>query len=157
MTRRAVFAGTFDPVHNGHLDLIRRGAMLFDELIVAVARNPGKLPVFSPEERLALIEPHLPGNARAMLSDGLIVDLALQENAAALLRGIRSGTDLDYENQMAALNATMAPAVDTVYLPATASVAAISGTYVRQIAKMGGDVSAFVPANVLEALSVATA
>jgi pantetheine-phosphate adenylyltransferase len=152
MSRTALFAGTFDPVTNGHLDVVRRGIRLFDRLVLAIGVHPGKAPLFAVEDRKAMLEATclpLARRARCKLSiitfDGLVVDAARRVGATVLIRGLRDGTDFDYEMQMAGMNESMAPTLQTVFLPAAASVRPITATLVRQIAAMGGDVSNFVP------------
>jgi len=158
--RAALYTGSFDPVTNGHLDILRKGARLFDRIVVAIGSHPGKSPLFSVEEKIALIEAISKPVAAASgcvievaMFDGLAVQAARAQGACALLRGLRDGGDLDYEMQMAGMNAAMAPQVETVYLPASPGVRHITATLVRQIAAMGGDVTAFVPAEVARALA----
>lgn len=155
MPRTALYAGSFDPVTNGHLDVVRQAAGLADRLVLAVGVHPGKTPLFSAEERLAMLEQTCGPIARrekcklvCTTFDNLVVDAARKHGATMLIRGLRDATDFDYEMQMAGMNATMAPKVQTVFLPASAAVRPITATLVRQIAGMGGDVSAFVPAPV---------
>lgn len=159
MPRVALYAGTFDPVTNGHLDVVRQAARLADRLVIAIGVHPGKAPLFSAEDRLAMLvetcEP-LTRAAGCELKCITFADLAVatarREGATLLIRGLRDGTDLDYEMQMAGMNGVMAPDVATVFLPASPSVRPITATLVRQIAGMGGDVSAFVPAAVVARL-----
>lgn len=150
----AIFAGTFDPVTNGHLDLIQRGAALFDQLIVLVAKE-GRKTVFSADERVAMVESqvHKMENVSVELFDGLLINEARRHSATVLLRGVRGARDWDYEMQMAFANRGMAPDVETVFLPPTSGMTQISGTLVREVASLGGDVSAWVPASVAEALA----
>lgn len=159
MNRKALYAGSFDPLTNGHLDVIRHGLALADELIVAIGIHPGKTPLFSFEERAELINASvtaLDGADEKRLSvisfDNLVVETAIEKGASILLRGLRNSTDFDYEMQMAGMNATMAPDVRTVFVPAAPETSHITATLVRQIAKMGGDVAPFVPTPVLKAL-----
>jgi pantetheine-phosphate adenylyltransferase len=154
-TRTALYAGSFDPVTNGHLDVVRQAARLADKLVLAIGVHPGKKPLFSAEERLAMLEETCQPIARVegcklacITFDNLVVETARQQGATLLIRGLRDATDFDYEMQMAGMNTTMAPNVQTVFLPASADVRPITATLVRQIAGMGGDVSAFVPASV---------
>jgi pantetheine-phosphate adenylyltransferase len=155
MARVALFAGTFDPITNGHLDVVGRAVRLVDRLVLAVGIHPGKTPLFPAEERLAMLEEICAPVARAAgcalacttFSD-LVVAAAQREGASIMVRGVRDATDFDYEMQLAGMNAAMAPAVQTVFLPASPAVRPITATLVRQIAGMGGDVSAFVPAPV---------
>jgi len=155
MARTALYAGSFDPVTNGHLDVVRHAVRLADKLVIAIGVHPGKAPLFSADERLAmLVETCAPlaRDAKCELScitfDDLVVETAKKAGASMLIRGLRDGTDLDYEMQMAGMNEAMAPEILTVFLPASPMVRPITATLVRQIAGMGGDVSAFVPAPV---------
>ena len=155
MPRTALYAGSFDPVTNGHLDVVRQAVRLADRLVIAIGVHPGKAPLFSADERLAMLQETcgpLAREAKCELScitfSDLVVQTARKTGAAILIRGLRDGTDLDYEMQMAGMNGTMAPDVQTVFLPASPLVRPITATLVRQIAGMGGDVSAFVPGSV---------
>jgi pantetheine-phosphate adenylyltransferase len=154
---QAVYSGTFDPITLGHLDIVRRSAKLFGTLIVAVAVAHHKKTLFSLAERIDQVRTAcLPlGNVVVMPFEGLIVDFCTAQNATAIVRGIRNATDLDYEAQMAAMNQKMLPSVETVFLLPTPNVQCISSTLVREIAKLGGNVSQMVPDNVLAALHVA--
>lgn len=154
MTRIAYYPGSFDPPTNGHLDVLRQTTALADTIIVGIGIHPGKEPMFSFDERVFLIQEATQGfeaDIRIEAFDGLVVDAAKEAGASILIRGLRDGTDLDYEMQMAGMNGTMAPELTTVFLPASPLARAITATLVRQIAKMGGDVSAFVPPIVLDA------
>jgi len=155
MPRTALYAGSFDPVTNGHLDVVRHAVRLADKLVIAIGVHPGKAPLFSAEERLAMLEETcspLAREAKCELScitfADLVVETARKAGAGMLIRGLRDGTDLDYEMQMAGMNEAMAPEILTVFLPASPMVRPITATLVRQIAGMGGDVSAFVLARV---------
>lgn len=155
MPRIAIFAGSFDPVTNGHIDVVQQAARLADELVLAIGTHPGKTPMFTLEERLAMLAEACGPAAKAAgvtlrtaTFGGLVVDAAREHGATILIRGLRDATDYDYEVPMAAMNATMAPAVQTVFLPASPAVRPISSTLVRQIATMGGDVTPFVPASI---------
>jgi len=155
MTKIAYYPGSFDPLTNGHLDVLQQAMNLCDELVVGIGIHPGKTPMFSFEERAELIVQVAADcglNVTVRSFDNLVIDAAAQAGASILVRGLRDGTDLDYEMQMAGMNGAMAPQLTTVFLPANPSVRPITGTLVRQIAKMGGDVSSFVPKAVLEAL-----
>ena len=160
MIRVALYAGSFDPLTNGHVEVIESAGVLCDEVVVAIGVDPGKTPMLGVEERAGLVEKVCAGllAARACkLSvrtfSGLAVEAARAAGASVMLRGLRDGTDLDAEIRMAAMNAAMAPEIKTVFLAASPAVRHISATLVRQIAELGGDVSAFVP----EAVAVALA
>jgi pantetheine-phosphate adenylyltransferase len=162
--RIALYAGSFDPLTNGHLDVVRRACRLADTLVLAVGVHPGKTPVFTPEERLAMLKQVCAPVARkagtrliCTTFSGLVVDAARKAKATLLIRGLRDATDFDYEMQMAGMNETMTPGIQTVFLPAGADVRPITATLVRQIAGMGGDVSGFVPAPVVTRLRKAFA
>ena len=152
MPRIALYPGSFDPVTNGHLDVVRHAVGLCDRLVVAIGVHPGKKPLFSVEERLEMLQEVFgPVAAKAgcafdcITFDDLAVTAAQRVGATILIRGLRDGTDLDYEMQMAGMNETMAPDVHTVFVPASPTVRPITATLVRQIAGMGGNVSNFVP------------
>lgn len=158
--RIALYAGSFDPLTNGHLDVLRGALAFCDEIVVAIGIHPGKKPLFLFEERLDLI--HEVAKAEfgadekrisAVSFDNLVVDAARQNGATIMVRGLRDGTDFDYEMQMAGTNGAMAPGIQTVFMPASPSVRHITATLVRQIASMGGDVSPFVPKAVAKALA----
>jgi pantetheine-phosphate adenylyltransferase len=152
--RIAVYSGTFDPLTLGHEDVVRRACSLFDEVILAVAMAHHKKTRFTLDERIAQAQAALSGQAVKVLPfDGLIVDFCRQQNACAIVRGIRNMTDFDYEQQMAAMNRKMAPQVETVLLTPQADLQCISSTLVREISKLGGDVSGMVSAAVRTALS----
>jgi pantetheine-phosphate adenylyltransferase len=155
MSRIALYAGSFDPVTNGHLDVVRQAAGLADRLVLAIGIHPGKTPLFPFEERLAMLTETCGPITKAAgvelactTFDDLVVTAAQREKATILIRGLRDGTDFDYEMQMAGMNGAMAPGILTVFLPASPAVRPITATLVRQIARMGGDVTAFVPAAV---------
>jgi pantetheine-phosphate adenylyltransferase len=159
MPRVALYAGSFDPVTNGHIDVVRQAVRLADRLVLAIGMHPGKAPLFSADERLAMLtETCAPLGKQAgcelafVTFDDLVVSAAQRVGAGMLIRGVRDGTDLDYEMQMAGMNGAMAPQIQTVFLPASPAVRPITATLVRQIALMGGDVSNFVPATVVARL-----
>ena len=158
--RAAFYAGSFDPLTNGHLAVIEAAAALCDKLIVAVGQHPGKAPVFSFQERAAFITSEAAGLAAALGCrlevthfDGLAVNAARRAGATMLIRGVRDGTDLDYEMQMAGMNASLAPALRTIFIPSSVATRHITATLVRQIARLGGDVSSFAPGGVVKALT----
>ena len=142
----AVYPGTFDPITNGHMDLVRRAARLFDRVIVAVAINTGKSPAFEIEQRVALSETVLkdiPG-VEIHAFDNLLVDFVQQNNADVILRGLRAVSDFEYEFQLAGMNRRLAPDVETMFLTPAEQFAYISSGLVREISALGGDVSDFV-------------
>lgn len=160
MTRTALYAGSFDPVTNGHLDVVRQACRLVQRLVISVGIHPGKAPLFPAEERLELLRQTCGPLAAAEGTelvvdtfDDLAVNAARRCGASLFIRGLRDGTDLDYEMQLAGMNGTMAPEVQTVFLPASIHVRPITATLVRQIAAMGGDVGPFVPPAVAESLA----
>jgi pantetheine-phosphate adenylyltransferase len=147
VSRTAIYPGTFDPPTLGHIDIIGRAARLFDRVVVGVFTNPSKSPLFSLEERLAIMVREtagLGGQIVVKSASGLLVDFAAAEGAVAIVRGLRNGTDFDYEAQMAGLNGQLAPAIDTVFLVAEPRLQPISSTFVREIARGGGSIAAFV-------------
>jgi pantetheine-phosphate adenylyltransferase len=155
MPRIALYAGSFDPVTNGHLDVVRQAARLADRLVLAIGVHPGKTPIFTAQERMDMLAECCKPIAREigceigyLTFDDLVVRAAQRESATILIRGLRDGSDFDYEMQMAGMNGAMVPEVQTIFLPASPDVRPITATLVRQIAKMGGEVSHFVPANV---------
>lgn len=159
MTRTGLYSGSFDPITYGHLDVIRRGAGLVDRLVVAIGVHHGKAPLFSPEERKAMVEEEageIVRDAGSMLEvvtfDDLVIDAARRVDANFILRGIRDATDLDYEMRMCGMNQAVAPELQTVFLPASADVRHIAASLARQVAAMGGDVGHFVPPRVARLL-----
>ena len=159
MARIAVYSGTFDPITLGHLDLVTRAAGLFDQLIIAVAVAHHKKTIFSLEARVEYAQAATKNiaNVSVLPFDGLIMDFCKTHQAVAVVRGIRNLTDFDYEAQMAAMNRKLAPEVETVFLLPEAHLACISSTLVREISKLGGDVSHMVTVSVLAALNKAKA
>lgn len=160
MERIGLYAGTFDPITNGHLDVLEAAARMCDRVVVAIGIHPGKKPVFDAAERKAMIEKASASIARAykveirtITFDGLVIAAARKAKATLLIRGLRDGTDFDYEMQMSGMNGEMAPRIQTLFIPATPATRHITGTLVRQIAAMGGDVSKFVPDFVAKKLS----
>jgi len=152
--RRAIYPGSFDPVTNGHLDVIERARTLFDEVIVAVAINDEKQPLFAPDERLAMLRQAITIDAvRVAPMEGLLVEFAASEGAHAVVRGLRAISDFEFEFQMALMNRKLDPAIETIFLMPKEEYTYLSSRIVKEIARLGGDVSAFVPRPVAEALA----
>ena len=158
MTRVAIYPGSFDPVTNGHLDIIRRGASVTDHLIVAVARNAGKSPMFSIEQRIDLLKGEIDemrqnGEITSTVTvdtfSGLLIDYAQSQGASMILRGLRAVTDFEYEFQMTGMNRRMNPNIETVFLMASEKNQFIASSMVKEIAGLDGDISSFVPKAVL--------
>jgi pantetheine-phosphate adenylyltransferase len=158
-TRRAVFAGTFDPVTLGHVDVVRRGLALFDDVVVAVGHNPKKQRTLSLDERMALVTEVCCGLGRVRVDnyEGLTVDYARGVGATALLRGLRDATDLGFEMPIAHANRRMAPALETVFVLTDPTLAYVSSSLMREIVAAGGDVSAWLPPASIAALHRALA
>lgn len=154
MKNIAVYAGTFDPITFGHIDVIARAANVFDRIIVAIAASTAKKPLFSSDERIRLTTEVLSQQANVIVLgfDGLLLDFAKQNNANVILRGLRTVTDFDYEFQLASMNRHLNPEVESIFLMPAEKYMSISSSLVREIASLGGDVSAFVPDSVLQAL-----
>ncbi len=151
----AVYAGSFDPVTYGHLDLVERASKLFDQVVVAIGRHPTKRPLFTFEERLDLLSQvtkSLP-NVRVDSFDGLLIQYCQRVGARVIVRGLRAATDFEYELQIAHANADMAPQIDTIFLPTRTRYTFVSASLVREIASHHGDVSHYVPPLVHEALT----
>ena len=143
----AIYPGSFDPPTNGHLDLVERGSKIFDELVVAILRNPEKSPLFSIGERRKMLD-ELTGdfkNVRVDVFDGLTVDYAARVKASAVLRGIRALSDYEYELQMALMNRKLRPELETVFMMPAEKYSYLSSRLVREVARLGGDVSKLVP------------
>jgi len=164
MTRIGFTSGSFDPVTNGHTDVIARAARMVDTLVIGIGVHPGKAPLFSTDEKIEMLKAESEPIAKQtgcrieiVTFDNLTVDAARAAGATLVFRGLRSGTDFDYEMQMAGMNGAMAPGIDTVFLPASPAVRHITGTLVRQIALMGGDVSQFVSPAVAKRLKAKAA
>ena len=153
--RRAIYPGSFDPVTNGHLDVIGRARKLFDEIVVAVAHNDEKQPLFSLEERLALLSDALDeiDHVRVAQFDGLLVDFAVAQEANAVIRGLRAVSDFEFEFQMALMNRKLQDSVETIFLMPKEEYTYLSSRLVKEIARLGGNVSGFVPRPVAEALA----
>jgi pantetheine-phosphate adenylyltransferase len=154
--RRAIYPGSFDPITNGHLDVIQRASQLFDELVVAVALNDQKhkSSLFSLEERFTTLQEvcHDIPNVRIARLEGLLVNFARQHGASAIVRGLRAVSDFEFEFQMALMNRKMEPTIETIFLMPKEDYTYLSSRIVKEIARLGGDISAFVPACVVPAL-----
>ncbi|MCX6853681.1 MAG: pantetheine-phosphate adenylyltransferase [Verrucomicrobia bacterium] len=152
--RRAIYPGSFDPITNGHLDVLQRASGLFDELIVAVARDNAKQSLFTVEERVELLQAateHLP-NLKVMPFEGLLVDFARQQKAMALVRGLRAVSDFEFEFQLALMNRKLEPNLETMFLMPREELTYISSRLVKEISRLGGNVNQFVPPHVVAAL-----
>gem|GEM_PF-107207 len=152
--RICIYPGTFDPVTNGHLDVVSRAARIFDKVIIGVALNQDKKPLFNAEERLRLIEENLGAwpNVSATLFEGLLMDFARENKATALVRGLRAVSDFEFEFQMALMNRHLDPAIETIFLMPHESYSFTSSSLMKQVSKFGGNIGKFVPANVATAL-----
>lgn len=152
--KTAIYPGSFDPVTNGHLDVIRRAARLFDRLIIAVADNSEKRPLFGTDVRVRLIRESLPDLPQVEVTSfrGLLVDFAKERDAAAIVRGLRAVTDFEYEFQMALMNRTLGDHVETVFLAAREEYTYLSSRIIKEVARLGGDFARFVPPPVEAAL-----
>ena len=148
MAKRAVYPGMFDPVHNGHVDVIQRSLQIFDEVIVAVVANPSKEPLFSAKERLEMIDEatsSLHSNFRIVAFDGLLIDLVARERADCIVRGIRAVSDFEYEFQMALMNRKLRSTVETVFLMPHERYTYISSRLIKEVASFGTSVAGLVP------------
>ena len=146
--RTGVYPGTFDPITRGHMDIIRRAAHLVDRLVIGVTTNPSKSPMFSIDERLAMVRretAELPGDISVVSFDSLLMDFAVREGASLIIRGLRAVADFEYEYQMAGMNQQLNAEIETVFLMADVSLQPIASRLVKEIALFGGDVSRFVP------------
>ncbi len=154
MPVKALYPGTFDPPTNGHVDLIERGAQIFDHLTVAILVNPVKNPLFTVEERVEMLKEATVslGNVSIATFDGLMVEFARQMGAAAVLRGIRAISDYEHEFQMALMNRRLAPEIETVFLQPAGRYSFVSSRMVKEVVSFGGNVSGLVPPNVLKRL-----
>jgi pantetheine-phosphate adenylyltransferase len=149
--KRAVYPGMFDPVHNGHLDVIERSLRIFDELIVAVVANPSKSPLFTASERLEMIDEAMPASnsaLRILAFDGLLIDLVAREKADCIVRGIRAVSDFEYEFQMALMNRKLRSTVETVFLMPHEKYTYISSRLIKEVASFGTSVAGMVPPGV---------
>ncbi len=155
MNTTVIYPGTFDPITNGHIDLVHRASKLFDRVIVAIAINPSKAPTFSLQERVKLAEQTLAGfsNVEVCGFEGLLIDVAKEKGANVILRGLRAVSDFEHEFQLAGMNRKMQPDVETLFLTPAEQYTYISSSLVREIAALGGDVSDFVPPCVVLALT----
>lgn len=158
--RIAFYPGSFDPMTNGHIHVLEQSLALCDRLVVGIGIHPGKTPMFTFDQRAAMIGEvvrsafsHRSDDVSVVAFEGLVVDAAAGAGASVLVRGLRDGTDLDYEMQMAGMNRAMAPSITTVFAPAYPESRHITATLVRQIARMGGDVASFVPVIVQKAIA----
>jgi len=153
----AVYPGTFDPMTNGHLDIVKRAALIVDRLIVAVAKDTGKNPIFTQKERTELVEEDVKelklGNVEVVAFEGLLIDFLKEQNASFIIRGLRTISDFENEFIMAAMNKKLYNNIETLFLPALESNQFISSTLVRQISRLGGDVGQFVSENVKKKIS----
>ena len=152
--RRAACPGSFDPVTNGHIDIIARAAMLFDEVVVAVGVNRSKNRLFTPEERIAMLTESCADfdNVRVDSFDGLLTDFCKQHDVRAIVKGLRAVSDFDYELQMAQMNSSLAD-IETVFVPTSPEYSFLASSLVKEVATFGGDVSSLVPAHVLDRLT----
>jgi pantetheine-phosphate adenylyltransferase len=153
--RRAIYPGSFDPITKGHIDVIQRAAKLFDEVVVAVAFNDQKKTLFTPEERVAMIEAVVNGDANIRVArfSGLLVDFAREQQAVAVVRGLRAVSDFEFEFQMALMNRKLEPTIETIFLTPREEYTYLSSRIVKEIARLGGNVDAFVPGSVARALA----
>ena len=152
--KRAIYAGSFDPITNGHLDVLARAAKVFEQVIIAVAVNPEKKNVFTPEERVTFLKEAVAEypNVRVTHFHGLLVEFAKIEKACAIIRGLRALSDFEFEFQMALMNRHLEPTLETLFLMPKEEYSYISSRLVREVARLGGDVSSFVPACVARGL-----
>jgi pantetheine-phosphate adenylyltransferase len=155
LMRTAIYPGSFDPLTNGHLDVVQRAAKLFDRVVVAVAKNEGKKPLFTHRERLALVKQslkHLP-NVEADAFDGLLVEYVVAKKAQAIVRGLRAVSDFEFEFQLALMNRKLNENIETIFMMPKDTYTFLSSRIVKEIARLGGDVSSFVPSHVQMALA----
>jgi pantetheine-phosphate adenylyltransferase len=158
---KAIYAGTFDPITNGHMDIIHRSMQFCDQLVIAIGINPSKKTMFSEEERIQQINKavekgidFLTGtNIQVITFQGLLVEYAKQNGANILVRGIRSVSDFEYEINLANINKVLAPSIETVFLPTSPELAVVSSSMVKEVCKLGGDITKFVPAHIVEQIN----
>ena len=152
--RIAIYPGTFDPITNGHLDIVKRASLLFDKIIVAVSNNPHKTPLFSLRERRKLVQETVVEleNVDVDVFDGLLVEYAKKRGASALIRGLRAVSDFEFEFQMALMNRKLMPKLETVYLMPSEEYTYINSAIVKEVARLGGRIDCFLPAVVAKAL-----
>jgi pantetheine-phosphate adenylyltransferase len=157
--RHCIYPGTFDPITYGHLDVLARAARLFDRVTVAIAENPGKDPLFSPEERLAMVESNTSRmrNVRVTIFRGLLVDFAMAQKAHAIIRGLRALSDFEFEFNMALMNRHLEPRIEAIFVMPNEQFSYTSSSLVKQVARYGGQVGKFVPPNVARELKRAFA
>ncbi len=154
MSKTVLYPGTFDPITNGHIDLVKRACRMFDKVVIAVAYNPNKKPLFSLEQRVAMAKAIFAENKQVAVEGftGLLVDFARQQNAIGVLRGIRAVSDFEFEFQLANMNRHLAPELESIFLTPSENYSYISSSLVREVASLGGDIRAFVHPSVGEAL-----
>ena len=156
--RHCIYPGTFDPITYGHLDVLARAAKLFDRVTLAIAHNPGKKPMFSPDERVELIKPNIAQHANVEITtfSGLLVDFAVEQRADAIIRGLRALSDFEFEFNMALMNRHLNASIETIFVMPAEAYSYTSSHLMKQVARYGGDVAKFVPPNVAAALTEAS-
>ncbi len=154
--RIAIYPGTFDPITNGHIDVIRRAALITDHLIIAIADNTPKTPVFNLEERVGMVQADIAAegldNVEVRPFQGLLVDFAAKNNAVIIIRGLRAVSDFEYEFQLASMNSRLEPALQTIFIPASENTHFIASSLVKEVARLGGDIAHFVSPTTAEKL-----